>query len=366
MKLTIATGIYHPETGGPATFLQDFVPLLKKSGWDINIVTYGAKRPGVIAVSRKTPFRWFFFCIAVLKSARTSDLILTTDPFSSGFPAAVAATLLRKKMVLRFVGDPSWEISRSVGWTSDPFEKFQQHTYGLKIETIRRIQKWVLKKSSIFTVSLYLQGLLKKWGFQSTVIYNAIHPISLPEKNTLRKKFGFQDRFVLVNVGRVTTYKGIDKIILLCASLKKKIPNLLLVVVGDGPDLEEMKSLVKREQLVDVVHFVGRQDAAATRAYMKSADGLILNSEYEGMSHTLLEAMSVECPVIASAVCGNPELVKNRGFLFECGNMDQLKDCILSVYTNPKKARKMAIHARTVPTKKDQDKQLLSFFNNIV
>ena len=219
--------------------------------------------------------------------------------------------------------DAAWENARNLGWTKDPFELFQKKRYNAKIELHRRLQRWALRSAECLTVSKFLKSVLLKWKIprkQITVVYNAVHQLKLPSKTALRKKLDFDNKFVLVNVGRVTVYKGVDKIIRMCSKLK--IPNLLLVIVGDGPALEDAKKVARAHSLTHAIRFVGRKNKKEVREFMKASDALILNSEYEGMSHTLLDAMSVKCPVIASAVCGNPELVEGRGLLFRYNNME--------------------------------------------
>jgi len=362
MKITIATGIYPPEIGGPATYLRELVPVLKKKGWKVDIITYGEPRKDVIAIPREAMFRWWKFYRAVLNSARDSDLIFATDTVSSGFPASKAARKLKKRFVLRFVGDFAWETSRTEGLTDDPFMEFQKKKYGFQIEMLRRLQRKVLSRAEIITVSAFLKSVLSKWGFKDVgIVPNIAAPLKLPGRNELRRKFNFDKSFVILNVGRVTAYKGVDKIIRMCAKLRKDIPDLLLVVVGDGPALEEARKVANEEVISHLVRFVGRQDDMETRKFMKAADVLVLNSEYEGMSHTLLEAMSVECPVVASDVCGNPELVKNKGLLFEYNNMDELKEQILKLYGDEKLRKKLVTKAlKDLPKREDWEKKTLA------
>ena len=349
MKVTIATGIYPPEIGGPATYLREVVPALKKKSWEVDIITYGAPRKGIVAISRESTFRWLSFLRATIRSARDSDVIFTTDTFSAGFPAALASWWLKKRLVTRFVGDAVWENARTLGWTDDPFELFQKKKYNFKIEFIRKIQKWVLQRSEIITVSQFLEKLLKKWDMKNiTIVSNAVAPVKLSSRKSLRDKLKFNRQFVILNVGRITKYKGVDRIISMCAQLRKDIPELLLVVVGDGPALEQAKRAAKDNIISHLVLFVGKKDEKDVRSYMKAANVLVLNSEYEGMSHTLLEAMSVECPIVASDVAGNPELVKNKGLLFKYNDMDDLKKQIVQLYNKPNlKLTKKALKAIT-------------------
>ena len=365
MKITIATGIYPPEIGGPSTYLRELVPVLKKKGWIIDIITYGDPRKGVTTISRESPLRFFSFLRAALKSARDSDLIFATDTFSAGFPAALAAWWLKKRFVVRFVGDSAWEIARTNGWTDDVFEVFQKRKYDWKIELLRKVQKWVLRCSEIITVSNYLKSVLSRWGMKNvTVIYNAVSLMKLPSRAVLRKKFECDKKFVILSVGRITPYKGVDKIIRMCSELRKDIPELLLTVVGEGPALDSAKSVANELSLTHVVEFIGVKSDVGTRESMKAADVLVLNSEYEGMSHTLLEAMSVECPVVASDVCGNPELVKNRGLLFDYNDMAGLKVQIMKLYSDKKLRDKLVKNAlRLLPAREKLESETLALLN---
>jgi glycosyltransferase involved in cell wall biosynthesis len=112
MKLVIATPLYPPESGGPATYAKlltehlsadesgaherDFVALVKFS--DVRHL------PKIIRHSA------YFF--KVLKAGRSADVILALDPVSTGFPAALAAGMLRKPFVVKIVGDFAWEQGR--------------------------------------------------------------------------------------------------------------------------------------------------------------------------------------------------------------------------------------------------------------
>jgi glycosyltransferase involved in cell wall biosynthesis len=79
------------------------------------------------------------------------------------------------------------------------------------------------------------------------------------------------------------------------------------------------------------------------------------------MSHTLLEAMSAECPVVASAVCGNPELVKSRGLLFEYNDMDDLKAQIKKLYSDKGLRDKLVRNAlKLLPARERHEKETLA------
>lgn len=130
-----------------------------------------------------------------------------------------------------------------------------------------------------------------------------------------------------------------------------------IAIAGDGPLRDDLGLMVATSGLTADVSFLGeRRDATAL---MQAADFLVLPSCQEGMSNAVLEAMAVGCPVIASAVGGNRELVEDRrtGLLFASDDHHALGACLRRMGTDAAfRARlsseaKNQVHARhTVST----------------
>ncbi len=72
-----------------------------------------------------------------------------------------------------------------------------------------------------------------------------------------------------------------------------------------------------------------------------AAGVFVLNTGYEGLSHTILEAMAAEVPIVTTNIGGNPELIENNknGFLVEYNNKEELKKAILKIYSQPELAQ---------------------------
>jgi len=101
-----------------------------------------------------------------------------------------------------------------------------------------------------------------------------------------------------------------------------------LYLVGDGPNLESCVSLTKELQLNDQIHFLGSR--SDVRMLLQEMDIFILSSSYEGLPISIIEAMSVGLPIIASDVGGVSELVKEgeNGYLFEPRDIKHLSNLI--------------------------------------
>lgn len=143
-------------------------------------------------------------------------------------------------------------------------------------------------------------------------------------------------RLIVGTVGRLVEVK--DQRTLLCAiqHIIDKNPalaeRLRVIVVGDGPlraDLERQAA-----PLGGIVCFSGESNNV--RSYMTAMDLFVLPSLGEGISNTILEAMSSGCAVVASDVGGNPELVieGETGRLFPVGNREALAACLTELLDN--------------------------------
>ena len=103
MKILLATGIFPPQIGGPATYSKLLYDELPKRGIDVEIATFGdyLDKPKII--------RHFLYFLELLRKAPDVDLIYALDPVSVGLPALFAAQVRKKKFVLRIAGDYAWE-----------------------------------------------------------------------------------------------------------------------------------------------------------------------------------------------------------------------------------------------------------------
>ncbi|OGY94878.1 MAG: hypothetical protein A2260_02200 [Candidatus Komeilibacteria bacterium RIFOXYA2_FULL_45_9] len=115
--------------------------------------------------------------------------------------------------------------------------------------------------------------------------------------------------------------------------LAAKFSDINLIIVGDGPLQNHLRSKIKDLGLEKSVGLVGPVAHQEIGKYFRAADLFILNSGYEGLAHVLLEALALGLPVMASRVGGNPEVIDDNvsGYLFEFDNQEEIfaKVCVL-------------------------------------
>lgn len=146
---------------------------------------------------------------------------------------------------------------------------------------------------------------------------------------------------VVLTVGRwaaAERYKGLDELLKATAMLRATIPNLHLVVVGQGNDLPRLRKLAMDCSIADSVHFLGNVSRDELAACYAHAEMFAMPSTGEGFGLVFVEAMAFAKPVIASACGGTTDLVENgiNGLLVPPGDIQKLSEAINSLLTNDK------------------------------
>ncbi|HEC94027.1 MAG TPA: glycosyltransferase, partial [Candidatus Kaiserbacteria bacterium] len=158
------------------------------------------------------------------------------------------------------------------------------------------------------------------------------------EKSAVPQLVAELPRPIVVTAGRLVLWKRIDGIIDAVAHLrtentKKNNSGVVsLVVVGDGPECARLSTHAK-EVLGNDYLFTGALSHAELLAVIQSADVFVLNSSYEGLSHTLIEALACASPIIATRVGGNEEVLDGySGAIFVSGHDEsELSDALGSM-----------------------------------
>jgi len=308
MKLVIATPLYPPEIGGPATYVKLLEEGLPGKGIEVSVVKFSDVRhlPKII--------RHYAYYRRVRKEARNADAVLALDPVSVGLPAMKAAQKAKKPFFVKIVGDYAWEQGQQrfgITQTLDEFVKTKWVPF--RVRMLRRTQTRVARSAArVIVPSEYLKGIVETWGIPREniqVIYNAMNldafnkPVA-EEHGVVPKAVAALLRPLIVTAGRLVPWKHMDGVIDAVAGTF----GVSLAVVGDG---SERAALMHRadEKLPGRTVFTGMLSHKDTLATIQSADVFVLNSSYEGFSHLLIEALMLGVATVATRVGGNPEVI---------------------------------------------------------
>ncbi|MHA7924519.1 MAG: glycosyltransferase [Marinobacter sp.] len=181
------------------------------------------------------------------------------------------------------------------------------------------------------------------------VIYNGIAPLTLNDtrRETLRQELGVdQDETVIGTVARLDAVKNQAMMIRATRSLRDQNHKVRLLLVGDGPERDNLQALTKDMELEASVIFAGFQPQPA--AYLSLMDIFLLPSFTEGTSMTLLEAMSLGIPTVATRVGGTPEIVADgeTGILTESDNLSEFTGALKLLLEQPCTGEQMGDKAK--------------------
>lgn len=347
MKILITTGIYPPDIGGPARMIEQLAADLCRQEMEVSVLAFGRD------IGQRTPFRVekaiskLDFAIRLNRLAQNADLIYAFDLYTAGFLSwLIGKVLRRKKLIVRFAGDSAWESAVNGNKTADDIVTFQNRYYGVKIFLIKMARRLIMTGADkVVAVSNFMKDLAVKIGVPQdkiTVIYNSVDFIDFKnfnlETKELRQKFGLSENKVIVTAGRLVPWKGIDGLIYAFPRLVKELPMVKLLVVGDGADKDRLKQIAREKNIEDGVVFAGQVSLDEIFAYYNLADVFVLNSQYEGLSHALLEVLRLGKPIVASNCGGNPEVIENEknGLLVEYNNIEQISAAIKRMLTEEK------------------------------
>lgn len=358
MRVLITSPIFPPDLGGPSTYVPSIGRFLVERGHQVQVVAFcsdpeptGYPFP-VISIARgPLPIRYLKAFWRVYREAPKFDVVYVQEHLA--LLHVLAAKLRGVPAVIRIMVDGSWEIAHRKGWIGDDtITEYQGKDYGnWRVNLVRRLQrKWWAWCTRIIACSDFLRNILiETYGVpqnQVLRIFNAYHgpdPDTVGEtRGEARAKLELQDsKRYLLSINRLMGWKRVDGVIEALALLPNDVE---LLVCGDGDMEAEWRALAARLGLAERVHFLGNVPHSEIPLYIRAADVFVLNSLYEGLSHTLLEVQALGTPVIASRVCGNPEVVIDgeSGLLVDPNDAEELAAAVRRLLDDPQLCARFA------------------------
>ena len=209
-------------------------------------------------------------------------------------------------------------------------------------EAVSRRKRWFEVADRVVAASHYAARLLaadfavpasKIAVIQNGVDLKAFHPRPAPV-SFLRQQ-GLEGRRVMLTVTRLVPRKGVDRVLEALPRLAVRFPDLLYVVVGDGP---QRMALEARAQTLGISHFVrfmGAVEHSRTREFYGAAEFVVLPNreeagEADGLPLVFLEANACGRPVIGGKAGGTPEILRDgeNGILVEGSDVEAIETAI--------------------------------------
>ena len=334
MRVLVVSGIWPPDVGGPASHAPDVAAYLRSRGHAVEVVTTAAAAPAteeyqVHWISRSLPKGVIHARTAaeIARRARWADVVYTTGMFGR---SASGATLARRPYVVKLTADPAFERARRRDMVGGDVDEFQRAGGDVAIRTLRVARDAELRHAAhVFTPSAYLRELALSWGVPAervSVLPNPAPPLpELRPRDEIRAELGLNGP-TLVFAGRLTAQKSLG------VALEAVAANdgVVLLVAGEGDERAPLERRVEELRLGERVRFLGAQPRDRVLELFLAADASILSSSWENFPHTVVEALAVGTPVLATATGGVAEVVRDgeNGLLVPSGDAAALAGAV--------------------------------------
>ena len=348
MKIALFTDTFPPQVNGVANVVKSSAEILVEKGHDVRVFTVSSGKaskgpsPEKFGLTRIFSMPFFGYpnerfslplgwTLAKIKSFKP-DIIHVHTPFAVGWEAVLSKKIL---------GIPL------VGTHHTFFDHYLKHIYA--------DYGWAKKLSSKYVAAFYnrcdlvvsptmtLADTLESYGVSRpmVVVPNSIDTdffkpaADKNEKEELKKQLGFSKN-VLVYMGRVSYEKSIDVVIRAMSVIAGKSTDSTLVIIGGGPERENLEILAKRIGVEKNVRFMGFLYGRELAAALRASDVFVTASKSENFPLSVIEAMASGLPIVAVSALGLPEIVEDgrSGFLVSPDRPEEIADRVLKLFNN--------------------------------
>jgi glycosyltransferase involved in cell wall biosynthesis len=265
------------------------------------------------------------------------DILHAHLAFSPAIAGTIAGRILGKQVIVKFGN------SKSFGDVQRSRQTFRGR---LRLAILRR---WA---DVIVTLDREMEKEVLDAGFDPkrvVLMDNGIDSLEFQpcsNKEEAKSALGLDRKTVAIYTGRFVPQKALPVLLRAMQSAKKSCHSLHLVLLGQGEDEPFLRELSEELCLTDSVTFVGMVDDV--RSYLNAADIFVLPSLAEGISNSMLEAMSCGIACIATRVGGTPDVLGNGdcGLIVSINSVKELADALINLASNPNERARLGANAR--------------------
>lgn len=405
MRIAITSDLYYPMTNGVAVFAHNLAKGLAKQGHEVLVICpsfkgrqYKVKRDGVTTFYlrsirfpfypdqiNKVPDGKEFLGLSLPRLAYRHGLWITVEPYpalkkvlnkfhpdvihnQTAEMIAIAARRYAKKYNIPMVSTghaypdnitSQLKILKPIKRPLDAvlrtyMASFLKHSEYATMPTEMAIDDLVPKKRKSFkvTVEPLSNGVdLSKFG-----------PKKAPQR-IYRKYHLPTDRPIVIYVGRVDPEKSISNVVTAFSGVLERVPEALLVIVGDGTDRRRLVDLVEALGIQDSVRFLGRVMPPDVMEVYRTAQVFATASETETQGIVLIEAAATGLPLVAVDAGAVRELCqhKKNGILCHPGDIEEMTDALVKILQNEDVRQRYGEQSLEIAKKHDLNRTLRRF-----
>jgi len=359
MRILQVTSGYPPILGGVEYSVFELVRRLRRLDHDVRVVTAGLTeiglRDGVWRLpTLKIERSWgdVLFCPSILTALRKTpfDVVHAHTPRKLFAEAVAFYRLLSKKKFPYIVS------VRLINTSLTGFPAALANAYHSTIErAVLQNAKYVIvqtKANKQYAIHNY--GISpEKIEILPNAVDTELYDPSRFRREETRRKYSVEDNRVALFVGRLTTQKGLTYLLHAIPLVKRALPDVKFLVVGEGPEEEPLKREAARLGISSHIVFVGKVSHESIAEIYSIADVFVLPSLSESFSNVMLEAMAMQCPSIITKVGVASEILEDHktAVLIEPRESEELASKIVELLTDRALANDLGFEARELVRK---------------
>lgn len=299
-------------------------------------------------------------CLRIPRTPRFDAVIAFAAGSSEGLAAPIISNMLRTKFILRTTGNDIYSDLRKYPFLVKPPLQFADAVVPINehmAEVILRTMPDVKEKVTIIPVAIDVD-------------------LFTPELDgsNLRMRYGMEQDFVVLTIARLVKIKGVDYLVRAMSHVVKENDHARLIIIGDGPERENLVALTKKLNLTGKVFFERLVSETNLPPYYAACDVFVLpsvideNGRTEAFGKVLAEAQACGRPVIGTRVGGIPSTVENgrTGLLVEQRDPIALSNAIIRIMSNPDIGSKFGENGRKAVVERYSSREVMKQWVSLI
>jgi len=257
--------------------------------------------------------------LLLLRYQNTYDILHAHLAFSPAVAATIAGKVVGKRVIVKFGNSAEF---------GDVQQSYKSWRGRLRMAILRRWADIIITLDPQMEAEALADGFYRERVLRMDNGIDASEFVPCDDRNTAKQKLGFGPNPMVLFTGRFSLQKALPVLLKAFKQALASCPDLKLILLGNGEEKEKLMTLAQELEIAEQVSFC--DPVNDVRPYLDAADIFVLPSMAEGISNSLLEAMSAGLACIATSVGGNTIALENgnSGLLVTPGNVDELADAL--------------------------------------